>query len=110
MSAGASVGSSQIDNTITALAVSLRDICRQVYNLNLLVNGQGAGLAYLESIGYGSAANPANPGGISDAELALNIISYLNTVAGIYFGTATQASAFNFDQQLSEVWAGQVGN
>jgi hypothetical protein len=36
------------------------------------------------------------------------MISYLNTVAGVYFGTATQGSQFNFDQQLSEVWGGRV--
>lgn len=108
MSVGATIGSDQVNNIITALAVNLRDVMRQIYNLNQAVNGQGAGLAYLESIGFGSDANPANPGDISDAQLALNVISYLTTVAGVYFGTATQGSEFNFDQQLSEVWAGQV--
>jgi hypothetical protein len=108
MPVGATIGSSQVDNIITALAVQMRTVMRQVYNLNQAVNGQGAGLAYLESIGYSATANPANPGGVSDAQLAQNVISYLNTVAGVYFGTATQASQFNFDQQLSEVWAGRV--
>ena len=50
----------------------------------------------------------ANPGGVSDAQYALNMISYLNTVAGVYFGTATQGTAFNFDQQLSQMWAARV--
>ena len=109
MPVGAVIGSGQVDNIITALAVRMRDVMRQVANLNLAVNGQGTGLAYLESIGYSSTANPANPGGVSDAQLAQNVISYLNTVAGVYFGTATQASEFDFDQQLSEVWAGQIG-
>ena len=109
MPVGAPVGSSQIDNIITALAVRLRDTCRQISNLNLAVNGQGAGLAYLESLGSGSDANPANPGSVSDAALALSMISYLNTVAAIYFGAATQPSEFSFDQELSQVWAGQVG-
>jgi hypothetical protein len=106
---GAVIGSSQVDNIITALAVRLRDTARQIYNLNLAVNGQGAGLAYLESIGYGSASNPANPGSVSDAALALSMIGYLNTVASVYFGSAAQTPAYDFDQQLSEVWAGQVG-
>jgi hypothetical protein len=110
MPVGAPVGSSQVDNIITALAVRLRDTARQIYNLNLAVNGQGAGQAYLELIGYGSAPNPANPGGVSDAELALSVIGYLNTIASVYFGTAAQTPAYNFDQQLSEVWAGQVGD
>lgn len=109
MPVGATIGSDQISNIITALAVNLRDIARRIYNLNLAVNGQGAGLAYLQAVGYSNTANPANPGGVSDAALALSIISYLNTVAGVYFGTATQGTTFNFDQQLSEVWAGQVG-
>jgi hypothetical protein len=106
---GAVIGSNQVDNIITALAVNLRDICRQISNLNLSVNGQGAGLAYLQAVGYSNTANPANPGSVSDAALALSMISYLNTVAGVYFGTATQGTTFNFDQQLSEVWAGQIG-
>jgi hypothetical protein len=109
MPVGAAIGSSQIDNVITALAVNLRNIMRQIYNLNLAVNGQAAGLAYLESIGYSGTANPANPGSVSDAQLALNMIAYLNTVAGVYFGTATQATDFAFDQALSQVWGGQVG-
>ena len=108
MPVGAVIGSGQVDNIITALAVQLRNVMRQVYNLNQAVNGQGAGLAYLESIGYSGAANPANPGGVSDADLALSMISYLNTMAGVYFGTATQATQFSFDQELSQVWAGRV--
>ncbi len=110
MPVGATIGSDQVNNVITALAVRLRDTCRQISDLNLAVNGQGAGLAYLTSIGYSGTANPANPGGISDAALALSVISYLNTVASVYFGTAAQTPAYNFDQQLSEVWAGQVGS
>jgi hypothetical protein len=110
MPVGASVGSNQVDNILSALAIQLRDACRQIYNLNLAVNGQAAGLAYLESIGYSGTANPANPGSISDAQLALNMIAVLNTVAGLYFGTATQATTFNFDQQLSALWAGRVAS
>ena len=64
---------------------------QQIANLNLAVNGQGAGLAYLESLGYSP----------EDAALALSVISYLNTCASVYFGTATQTPAYNFNQQLS---------
>ena len=108
MPVGAAIGSDQVNNIITALAVQLRNVARQVSNLNLAVNGQGQGLAYLESVGYSGDANPGNPGGISDAQYALNMISYLNTVAGVYFGTATQGSTFDFDQELSQVWAGRI--
>ena len=108
MPVGAVIGSSQVDNIITALAVNMRNVMQQVADLDLAVNGQGAGLAYLESTGYSGTANPANPGGVSDAQLAQNTISYLHTVAAVYFGTAAQTPAFNFNQQLSAVWAGRV--
>src|SRR6266567_3691800 len=110
MPVGAAIGSSQVDNIITALAVNLRDVMQRIANLNLAVNGQGAGLAYLTSIGYSGTPSPANPGGVSDAAFALSMISYLNTMAAVYFGTAAQTPAYNFNQQLSEVWAGQVGS
>ena len=108
MPVGATIGSSQVDNIMSALAVNLRDLMQQIANLSLAVNGQGQGLAYLESIGYSGTDNPANPGGISDAQYAQNMISYLSTVAGVYFGTATQASEFSFNQQLSQLWAARV--
>jgi hypothetical protein len=109
MPVGSQIGSSQVDNVITHLAVSLRAVMQEIANLNLAVNGQGTGLAYLQSIGYSNASNPANPGSVSDAALALSTISYLNTVAAVYFGTATQGTTFNFNQQLSAVWGGQIG-
>lgn len=109
MPVGATIGRGQIDNTITAFAVQLRNLAAEIRNLDVSVNGQGNGLAYLESIGYDSAANPANPGGVSDAQFALNMISYMHTISGVYFGTATQGTTFDFDQALSQVWAGQFG-
>ncbi len=108
MPVGATIGSDQMNNMITSASVHLRDVMQVISNLNLSVNGQGAGLAYLQSIGYSNVSNPANPGSVSDAALALSTISYLNTVAALYFGTATQATTFNFHNQLSSVWAGQV--
>lgn len=107
MPVGATIGAGQINNTITAYAVRLRDLVQDIVNLDLLVNGQGAGLAYLTSLGFSSQANAANPGGVSDAQLALSMISYLNTVAKVANGTATQAAQFDFIQETSQVWAGQ---
>jgi len=109
MPVGSAIGSDQVNNIITALAVRMRDLMTDVADLNLSVNGQGAGLAYLQAIGYSGTSNPANPGSVSDAALALSVISYLNTVAGVYFGTATQGTTFNFNQQLSMVWGGRIG-
>jgi len=105
---GATMGYAQMDHILSSLAVQLRDIMQHISNTNLSVNGQGQGLAYLVSIGYPNVSNPANPGSISDAQYALNMISYLNTVASVYFGTAAQTPAYNFHQQLSLLWSAQV--
>lgn len=108
MPVGATIGASQIDNIITALAVRWRQLAQDTVNLSLSVNGQGQGLAYLTALGKSADPNPDNPGGVSDAALALAMISYMNTNAGVYLGTATQATAFNFNQVLAQCWAGQV--
>lgn len=110
MPVGAVIGSGQIDNMITSYAVRLRDLMEDIANLSLRVNGQGAGLAYLQRLGYSNDPNPDNPGGVSNAALALSMISYLNTPAGIYYGTVPQGdppAQFSFHQELSQVWAGQ---
>lgn len=107
MPVGAQTSQATINGSITSCAVQLRQVCQQIHNLSTQVNGQGNGLAMLEAIGFSSAPDPDNPGDISDALLAQNVIAYLNTVAGVYFGTATQASQFNFDQELSQAWGGQ---
>jgi hypothetical protein len=107
MSVGQSVNSGQVDISLINLAVGMRDLMSNVNNLSTWINGQGNGLAYLEQLGYSSAANPDNPGGISDAQFALNLIAYLNTVSGVYFGTATQATTFNFNNELSQLWNGR---
>jgi len=86
-----------IDNDITTFSVGMRNLMTAVQNLSLNVNGQGDGQAFLESVGYDS----------DDAATALNAISYLNTVAAVYFGDAAQADEYDFNQQLSQYWAGQ---
>jgi hypothetical protein len=97
MSVGGQISSSTIDDGITTLSVQMRNLMTAVQNLSLNVNGQGEGLTFLESIGYSS----------DDAATAQAAISYLNTVAGVYFGTAAQPDDFDFNQQLSQYWAGQ---
>jgi hypothetical protein len=116
MPVGASIGRDQLDNIITSLAVRLRDLATDISELNLSVNGDGTGLAYLQLKGYSNDPNPDNPGDVSDAELALTKIGYLNTNSGVYFGTVQQggtggtgAILFSFHQGLSSVWAGQIG-
>lgn len=97
MPVGTPINSSQIDQQITLLAVQMRKLMQAVSNLSVNVNGQGNGPAFLEAAGYSAA----------DAAEAQNAISYLNTVAAVYFGTASQATNFNFNQELSQYWAGQ---
>lgn len=104
MSVGGQIGYGAIDSAITNLSVGLRNLTQQIANLSLYINGQGTGLATLETLGYDS----------TDAAAALTAISYLNTVAQIYYGNLQQggtggtgATAFNFNQELSQYWAGQ---
>lgn len=109
MSVGNQTSKASNDASLTDLAVSLRNLMAKVKRLDTQTNGQGNGLAYLQSIGYSSAPNPANPGGQSDAAWALQATAYLNTLSGVYFGTATQGSQFAFDNALSVLWSGQLG-
>lgn len=105
MSVGNQVQSPYIDQQITALAVQMRKVMQAAQDMSTWINGQGQGLAMLEAAGY----DPA------DAALAQQMIAYMNTVAGCYFGTVQQggsggtgAAQFNFNQALSQVWAGQI--
>lgn len=105
MTVGTQATAAMMDNTLTQLAIQMRNIMQQVENLNLQVNGGGGGFAYMEGIGYSSA----------DATTALNYLGYMNTVAGVYNGTVQQggsggtgASDFNFNQGLAPLWAAQL--
>jgi hypothetical protein len=108
MPVGAIIGSSQVDNILTNLAVNFRNLAQQAANLSIEITGQGTGLAVLQSLGYSNTANPANPGGISDAAWALQLVNYFNSVAGVWFGTAAQTPAFNYNVATGPIWAGQV--
>lgn len=113
MSVGAQGSSSTVDAALTNLAVGMRNTMQGIANLNTWINGQGDGLTYLAELGYSTAPSSVNPGGISDAQFALNTIAYLNTMAGVYYGTVQQggtggtgATTYNFNNQLSMVWGG----
>lgn len=97
MSVGQQPSSNDINMQLTALAIQMRKVMQSAADLSTYVNGQGNGQATLQALGYSAA----------DATSALSMISYLNTVASVYFGTAAQATAFNFNQELSQLWAGQ---
>lgn len=107
MTVGLAVGSGQVDVNLINYAVGLRDLMQNISNLSTWINGQGNGLAFLEELGYGSTPDASNPGSVSDAQMALNLIAYLNTIAGVYYGTATQGTTFNFNNELSQLWNGR---
>lgn len=107
MAVGQAVSSGQVDNDLINYSIALRDLMIQITNLSTWINGQGQGLAYLEGLGYGDTPDTSNPGNISDAQQALNLIAYLNTIAGVYYGTATQGTTFNFNNELSQLWNGR---
>lgn len=107
MSVGTQADNANVNNALTNISVNLRALMTQITNLSTWINGQGDGLVVLAELGYSTVPTATNPGGVSDAQLASNMISYLNTVAGVYYGTATQGTTFNFNQELSQLWAGQ---
>jgi hypothetical protein len=95
MSVGNQANSAIIDGRLTTLAVALRDDCAKIANLQEFV--VSLGLPGLEAAGYSPA----------DAQTVLNMASYLNTVAGVYKGTATQGTAFDFSNATCGLWYGQ---
>jgi hypothetical protein len=107
MTVGPVVTSGTINTALSNFPVQLRDLMQQLANLSASVNSTGDGLAYLEQIGFSSSANPDNPGSISDAQYALNLIGYLDNIAGVYFGTATVSAEFDFNNAFAPLWNGQ---
>ena len=73
---------------------------QQIADFNLSVAKLGsAGLQNLG--GTGNGFSPA------DATTVIADAATLNTVAAVYFGTATQGTLFNFNDALAPLWAGQ---
>jgi hypothetical protein len=112
---GTQPNNATINNQITGLALQMRDLMQQASNLSTQINGTGQGLAYLKAVGFdGTNANPQNPSNMTDAQWALQVIAYFNTLAGCYFGTVQQggnggtgATQFNFHNALASLWNGQ---
>jgi len=75
-------------------AVSLRSVMEQILTLWAFVQPQGE--SGLEALGFSAA----------DAASYFQAANYLQTVAGLYFGTGAQPSAFNFDSALALVRGG----
>jgi|HubBroStandDraft_1064217.scaffolds.fasta_scaffold464832_1 hypothetical protein len=96
MSVGTQYGSSQIDTNLTILTNALRKVMEQLIDQIKQINGMGQ--SGLETAGYSAA----------DAATVLQYIGYLTTVTGVYYGTDTQTTDFDFDNAFAALWGGQV--
>jgi hypothetical protein len=94
MAVGSANSVANINNTITQLCVQLRNICNQIRMQNTPITNMG--LSGLEALGFDAA----------DAATVLAVFSYLSTVSEVYYGTVTQGTTFDFDNELSSYWAG----
>lgn len=101
MAVGQQATADGINSVLTSNALQIREACRRAANFQEFV--VSLGLAGLEAVGYSAA----------DAQTVLNMASYMNTVALVYFGGQGQGPAgqaaqdFNFDNALCQLWGGQ---
>lgn len=94
MTVGSQTNQGNVNQNLTVLALQWRDLAtgtlEQADFLNKL--GQGG----LESLGFTA----------QDAAEVLTLIDYMGTCAGVYKGTATQGSEFDFEDALTPLWGG----
>lgn len=109
MAVGNQANKATIDGNLSSLAQQLVAWCNQALTFQEGMVTLGANsLAGLVAAGYSNTPNAANPGGVSDAQWALNAANYMNTLAQVAEGTVAQTPAFNFINQLSSLWAGNL--
>lgn len=94
MSVGNQTSVSQVNQQLSNFAVQIRNDMQSVQTWAQFVVNQGT--AGLEVIGYDSA----------DAATLVTLADYFLNIAGVFFGTATQASAFNYENALLPYTAG----
>src|ERR1700722_14423630 len=97
-----------MDQTLTAVAVQLRQVMSTIRARWTFVNNgaEGTAVTVLTAIGYDNSQATA-PGGLTDAAYAAYLLDQLNTMAEIYLGQATQPSTYDFDNALAPLWGGQ---
>jgi hypothetical protein len=91
-----------IDGQLSTHYRALRDLCFQISQLQTYV--VWLGLTGLEGLDPGGA--PQGAYSPADAQKVLDDTSYLNTSAVVFFGTGSQASPYNFCNQLAHLSAG----
>lgn len=113
MSIGNQASTVSVNNSLSNITTNLRNMMQIIENLNTFINGQDTGEATLANIGFSTTASSTNPGGLSDAAYALEIISYLSVISGVYYGTVqsqgsggTGAVLFDFDNAFAPMWGG----
>lgn len=94
MAVGSQPSEGGINQTLTQLALAIREWAQDAVEQRAYLNKLG--LAQLEALGFTA----------TDAQSVLNMINYMGTVADVYHGTATQATAFNFEDALTPLWGG----
>jgi hypothetical protein len=111
---GNPASASQLDQKLSNAAVLLEQLYALGGSIVTEVTANG-GLAYLEQLGYSNAAGPSNPNNpqvngtpMTDAAYAQAIVNYMATMMGVYDGTATQASEFDFRSAMSILRAGSM--
>ena len=91
-----SVGS--INSTAGDLAIDLREWAHRAAIFHTAIGAMGADdtsrATALVALGFAQA----------DATQMVYLANVLNTVAAVYYGTAPQTPAFNFDSALSPLW------
>jgi hypothetical protein len=91
----ASLSEGGLNQSLGGIAVSMRDACQDA--LEFFANVNNLGTAGLEALGFNS----------TDATNFFNAANYLQTMATVYYGTAAQTPAFNFDSALAAARGGQ---
>jgi hypothetical protein len=95
MTIGTTATVSGLNGSLTGLALQMRNLAQQIMNLQQYVVAEGT--AGLETLGFDSA----------DATNYMTMLSYLDTIAQVFYGTATQPSEYNFANAVCGLWAGQ---
>lgn len=96
MAAGVQPTQAQINANAGALALNLRAAMQAIVNFQAWL-GATQTTATLEALGFTAG----------DAATLISSVGNLNTLAGIYQGTATQASEFNYEANSNSLWGGQ---
>jgi hypothetical protein len=95
MATGDQADIGRVNLQLSSVALMLRNWANQAVQYALYVNNIGQ--AGLEGMGFATA----------DAQQLLSQADYMQTIAQIYRGQATQATAFNFEDALCGLWAAQ---